>query len=149
MSGFSMWHFLELVVGGFVRVLLFLRHLYRFMVSASEIEHLLQSCPTCEPLRKGIWPDHTPVARKLYGSLRTCDALPPSSGRLEFPSDEREEEEEASEIVLILLWGRGGGRGGGGRQGKKGAREREGERGGGRYGQRDGDRQADRGGAEG
>ena len=33
-------------------------------------EHLLQSCPTYEPLRKGIWPDHTPVARKLYGSLR-------------------------------------------------------------------------------
>ena len=23
-----------------------------------------------EPLRKGIWPDHNPVARKLYGSLR-------------------------------------------------------------------------------
>ena len=33
-------------------------------------EHLLQSCPIYEPLRKGIWPDHTPVARKLYGSLR-------------------------------------------------------------------------------
>ena len=33
-------------------------------------EHLLQSCPTYEPLRKGIWRDHTPVARKLYGSLR-------------------------------------------------------------------------------
>ena len=33
-------------------------------------EHLLQSCPTYEPLRKGIWPDHTPKARKLYGSLR-------------------------------------------------------------------------------
>ena len=32
-------------------------------------EHLLQSCPIYEPLRKGIWPDHTPVARKLYGSL--------------------------------------------------------------------------------
>ena len=33
-------------------------------------EHLLQSCPIYEPLRKGIWPDHTPIARKLYGSLR-------------------------------------------------------------------------------
>ena len=33
-------------------------------------EHLLQSCPIYEPLRKGIWPDHTPVARKLYRSLR-------------------------------------------------------------------------------
>ena len=33
-------------------------------------EHLLQFCATYEPLRKGIWPDHTPVARKLYGSLR-------------------------------------------------------------------------------
>ena len=32
-------------------------------------EHLLQFCPTYEPLRKGIWPDHSPVARKLYGSL--------------------------------------------------------------------------------
>ena len=34
------------------------------------VEHLLQSCPVYEPLRKGIWPDHTPVARKLYRSLR-------------------------------------------------------------------------------
>ena len=33
-------------------------------------ERLLQSCPIYEPLRKGIWPDHTPVDRKLYGSLR-------------------------------------------------------------------------------
>ena len=33
-------------------------------------EHLLQFCPTYEPLRKGIWPDHTPIARMLYGSLR-------------------------------------------------------------------------------
>ena len=32
-------------------------------------EHLLQSCPIYEPLRKGIWPDHTPVARKLYSGL--------------------------------------------------------------------------------
>ena len=30
------------------------------------IEDLLQSCPIYEPLKKGIWPDHTPVARKLY-----------------------------------------------------------------------------------
>ena len=29
-------------------------------------EHLLQSCPLYEILRQGIWPDHTPVARKLY-----------------------------------------------------------------------------------
>ena len=27
-------------------------------------------CPIYEPLRKGIWPDHTPVTRKPYGSLR-------------------------------------------------------------------------------
>ena len=33
-------------------------------------EHLLQSRPTYEPLRKRIWPDHTPLARKLYRSLR-------------------------------------------------------------------------------
>ena len=32
-------------------------------------EYLLQSCSIYEPLRKGIWPNHTPVARKLYGSL--------------------------------------------------------------------------------
>ena len=32
-------------------------------------EHLLQSCPLYELLRRGIWPDHTPVARKLYCSL--------------------------------------------------------------------------------
>ena len=32
-------------------------------------EHLLQSCPIYEPLRKGIWPDHTPEACELYGSL--------------------------------------------------------------------------------
>ena len=31
-------------------------------------EHLLRSCPIYEPLRKGIWPEHTPVAHKLYGS---------------------------------------------------------------------------------
>ena len=33
-------------------------------------EYLLESCPIYEPLRNGIWPVHTPVARKLYGSLR-------------------------------------------------------------------------------
>ena len=33
-------------------------------------EHLLQSCPIYEPLRKGIWPDHTPVARKLCEGIR-------------------------------------------------------------------------------
>ena len=32
-------------------------------------EHLLQSCPIYELPRKGIWPGHTPVARKLYSSL--------------------------------------------------------------------------------
>ena len=32
-------------------------------------EHLLQCCPIYELLRKGVWPDHTPVACKLYGSL--------------------------------------------------------------------------------
>ena len=32
-------------------------------------ENLLQSCPIYKPLRKGIWPDPTPVARKLYDSL--------------------------------------------------------------------------------
>ena len=45
--------------------------------SSQTTEHLLQSY---EPLRKGIWPDHTPVARKLYDSLgrrrrRSCVCL--------------------------------------------------------------------------
>ena len=39
-------------------------------------EHLLQSCPIYEPLRKGIWPDHTPVAlqalRKPEGPAMHC-----------------------------------------------------------------------------
>ena len=39
-------------------------------------EHLLQSCPTYEPLRKGIWPDHTPVSpqdvRKPEGLAMHC-----------------------------------------------------------------------------
>ena len=41
------------------------RHLY----SKFRIGHTEQSCPIYEPLRKRIWPDHTPVARKLCGSL--------------------------------------------------------------------------------
>ena len=32
-------------------------------------EHLLQSYPFYEPLRKEIWSAHTPVARKFYSSL--------------------------------------------------------------------------------
>ena len=32
-------------------------------------EHLLQSCPLYERLRKGIWPDYTPIACKLFSSL--------------------------------------------------------------------------------
>ena len=32
-------------------------------------EHLLRSCLIYEPLRKGIWPDSTPIAHKLYGDL--------------------------------------------------------------------------------
>ena len=32
-------------------------------------EHLLQSYPIYELLRKGIWPDHAPIVRRLYGSL--------------------------------------------------------------------------------
>ena len=32
-------------------------------------EHLMQSCPLYELLRKAIWPDHTPIACNLYGSL--------------------------------------------------------------------------------
>ena len=33
-------------------------------------DRLLQSHPLYQPLRKGIWPDHAPEARKLHGSLR-------------------------------------------------------------------------------
>ena len=47
-------------------------------------EHLLQSCPIYEPLRKGIWPYHTSIACKLYEAWGTCNALPPSSRRLSF-----------------------------------------------------------------
>ena len=36
----------------------------------------------------------------------TCDALPPSSGRLEFPSDEREQEEETQSPMLYPLYHR-------------------------------------------
>ena len=39
-------------------------------IGSHTTEHLLQSCPVYEPLRKGFWAGHTPVARKLYGSLR-------------------------------------------------------------------------------
>ena len=68
-------------------------------------EHLLWSCPLYELLRKGIWPDHTPVDRKLYSSLvdLQCSA---TLRRLEFPSDEREEEEELAGWVWagIACW---------------------------------------------
>ena len=33
------------------------------------VRHLLLSSPLFELLRKGIWPDHTPIARKLCGCL--------------------------------------------------------------------------------
>ena len=39
-------------------------------IGGQTTEHLLQSCPIYKPLRKGIWSDHSPVARKLYESLR-------------------------------------------------------------------------------
>ena len=32
-------------------------------------EHLLQTCPLHEALRRQIWTVETPVARKLFGSL--------------------------------------------------------------------------------
>ena len=57
-------------------------------------EHLLRSCPLYEPLRKGIWPDHTPVARNSSVACGTYNVLPPFMEETEFPSDEREEEEE-------------------------------------------------------
>ena len=74
-----------------------------------ESEHLLQSCP---PLRAGIRtsaavlpPSASRSGRKsgqttlpypasYAAALRTCDVLPPSSKKLEFPSYEREEEED-------------------------------------------------------
>ena len=36
-------------------------------------EHLLQSCPLHETLRKRVWPTHTPVAQKLYGSVEDLE----------------------------------------------------------------------------
>ena len=40
-------------------------------------EHLLQSCPLYELLKKGIWLDHTSTACKFYGSLEDlwCAAI--------------------------------------------------------------------------
>ena len=61
-------------------------------------EHLLQSCPLYEPLREGIWPDHTPVAGSSTVPWGTYDVLPSSSRTLEFSSDGRKEEEE---ITLV------------------------------------------------
>ena len=72
-------------------------------------EHMVQSCPIYELLRKGIWPGHTPVTCTLYGSLGDINVLPPSSRRLEFSSDEREEEEETicdthlEQLLVITL----------------------------------------------
>ena len=54
-------------------------------------EHLLQSCPIYEPLRKGIWPDHTPIVASSVQVWGTCNALPPSLRRLEFASNKRED----------------------------------------------------------
>ena len=51
-------------------------------------EHLLQSCPLYELLRKGIWPDHTPIAHKLYGSLGDIRCTATFIEETEFPSDE-------------------------------------------------------------
>ena len=69
-------------------------------------QHLQQSCPLYEPLRKGIWPDHTPVAHKLYGSLgdlrRTATFI-----RETGVSDERDEEEKNLEDwqpVVVRVW---------------------------------------------
>ena len=36
---------------------------------SQKTEHLLQFCPIYVPLRKGTWPDHTPVICKLYSNL--------------------------------------------------------------------------------
>ena len=64
-------------------------------------EHLLQSCPLYQQPTKGIWPDHTPVARKPYGGQGDLRRIPPSSRRLEFPSNEREEDEVRLSIALL------------------------------------------------
>ena len=73
--------------------------------ASQRTEHLLQSCPLCKLLRKGIWPDHTFIAHKLYDSLGTYYVLPPSSGRLEFPSDEQEEKKRKPHDSLMYLDG--------------------------------------------
>ena len=65
-------------------------------------EHLLQSCSHYGLLRKGIWPHHTPIDRKLYvslGDLRCTDTF----WRLEFPSYEREGEEGSLKHDLNIL----------------------------------------------
>ena len=72
--------------------------------TGSQTTEHLQSCPIYEPLRKGIWPDPTPVAQRLYEAWGTCNVLPPSSRRREFPSDEWDEEEEAVPVSVTLTW---------------------------------------------
>ena len=52
-------------------------------------KHLLQSCPLYELLRKEIWPDYTPVARKRYGSLGDLRCTATLIEETEFPPDER------------------------------------------------------------
>ena len=55
-------------------------------------EHLLQFCPLDELLSKGMWEITPPWSTSSTASWGTYDVLPPSSKRLEFPSDKREEQ---------------------------------------------------------
>ena len=55
-----------------------------------------------EPVRKGIWPDHTPVARKLYGSLRDLRCTATFIKETGVSSDEREEEEDLQ--LPMAVW---------------------------------------------
>ena len=65
-------------------------------------DHLLQSCPLYKPLGRGIWPDHTLIAGKLYSSLEDLMPSWSSSRRLEFPSGKHEEWKHMFKIGLCL-----------------------------------------------
>ena len=43
--------------------------------------HLLRSCPIYGPIRKGIWPEHTPVAHKQKGNLARPHSHSPQASR--------------------------------------------------------------------
>ena len=56
-------------------------------------EPLLQSCPLFKQLRKGIWPDHSVIVRKVNGSLENLRRTATFIAKTRVPCVERKEEE--------------------------------------------------------